>query len=424
VLAERRGRFKRWLSRPPRPHGAVLFDRRVSFLEVFHDLAYVAVIGQASRQLAADISVRGVVEFAIIFGVIWFAWINGSLYVELHGGEDGRTRNIVFVQMCILALLAVFTVGATDRDGTAFSIVYSAFLLFMTWLWYTVRNQDRDRPEFLAVTGRYVVAMGVSAAVILGSGFLTAEPRLVIWAAFAIAWFGGLLLVRRGQSALSLGTTATDSLVERFGTFTIIVLGEVVLGVVAGLVSAVRDGMTIAVGLLALWIGFGFWWIYFDLVGRRLPRNGAALTNWVLSHFPIALSIAAAGAAIVSLIGHAHDASAPAETAWLLAGAVALGLLALIVTEQSLVDAEHLYAVYRPLGVVLAIGAVAALVIGWARPAPWLLALLLVAVLSVLWAFAVLRFLSADAWGEAPVAVDGATLQADGLAPSKASENR
>jgi hypothetical protein len=32
--------------------------------------------------------------------------------------------------------------------------------------------------------------------------------------------------------------------------------------------------------------------------------------------------------------------------------------------------------------------------------------LLLVANLSVLWGFAVLRFLSADAWGDAPAAVD------------------
>ena len=113
----------------------------------------------------------------------------------------------------------------------------------------------------------------------------------------------------------------------RFETFTIIVLGEVVLGVVAGLVSAERDGLTIAVGLLALCIGFGFWCIYFDLVGRRLPRNGPALTSWVLSHFPIALSIAAAGAALVSLIGHAHDARAPAETAWLLSAVQADGLV-------------------------------------------------------------------------------------------------
>src|SRR5439155_23772315 len=158
----------------------------------------------------------------------------------------------------------------------------------------------------------------------------------------------------------------------------------VVLGVVAGLVSAKRDGVTIVVGLLSLWIGFGFWWIYFDLVGRRLPRNGPALRNWVLSHFPITLLIVAAGAAIVSLIGHAHDASAPEATAWLLAGAVALGLLALIVIGQSLLDAERLSSVYRPLNSVLGFGAVAALVVGWARPAPRLLAVYVVAGMSLL----------------------------------------
>jgi hypothetical protein len=79
---------------------------------------------------------------------------------------------------------------------------------------------------------------------------------------------------------------------------------------------------------------------------------------------------------------------------------VALGLLALIVTERALIDAERLVAVYRPLGAALAGGAAAALVVGWGRPAPSLLALLLVAILSVLWIFAVSRFLRADAWGE------------------------
>jgi hypothetical protein len=40
-------------------------------------------------------------------------------------------------------------------------------------------------------------------------------------------------------------------------------------------------------------------------------------------------------------------------------------------------------------------GAAAALVVGWLRPAPWLL----VAILSAVWSFAVNRFLRADAWG-------------------------
>jgi low temperature requirement protein LtrA len=245
-----------------------------------------------------------------------------------------------------------------------------------------------------------VVGIGVSVAVIGASALLPATPRLVVWAGLGVAWIVGIALAAR-RSRAGLGLTPTDSLVERFGLFTIIVLGEVVIGVVDGLSGAERDATTIVTGMLALWLGFGFWWIYFDLVGSRLPRaNRVALANWVMSHLPITLAITAAGAGMVSLIGHAHDASTPAGTSWLLAGAVATGLVALVLTEGALVDAERLSVVFHPLRLALAGGAAAALLVGWLRPAPWLLALLLVAILSTIWFFAVSRFLRADAWGE------------------------
>jgi low temperature requirement protein LtrA len=401
MTSETHGRFKRWFWRPPRAHGEVVADRQVSVLELFYDLVYVAVIGQAAHHLAEHVSVRGLAEFAVVFALIWIAWINGSLYLELHGREDGRTRTIVFVQMGILALLAVFTADAADGSGWGFAVVYATYQIVQTGLWYTVWRQDRrDRPEFLGLAGGYVVGMGVSVAVIGASALLPAAPRLVVWAGLGVAWIVGIVLAAR-RSRASLGLAPTDSLVERFGLFTIIVLGEVVIGVVDGLSGAERDATTIVTGMLALSMGFGFWWIYFDLVGGRLPRaDRGALANWVMSHLPIALSITAAGAGMVSLIGHAHDPTAPAGTSWLLAGAVATGLLALVLTEQTLDDAERLVLVFHPLRLALTAGAAAALIVGWLRPAPWLLALLLVAILSAVWFFAVSRFLRADAWGE------------------------
>ena len=359
------------------------------------------MLGQAANQLAQHVSVRGLAEFAVVFALIWIAWINGSLYLELHGREDGRTRSIVFVQMGILVLLAVFTAEATDGSGRGFAVVYATYQVLQTALWYSVLRQDRrDHREFLGLTGGYVVGMGVSATVIGASALLPAAPRLVVWAGLGVAWIVGIVLAARSSRA-GLGLTPTDSLVERFGLFTIIVLGELVIGVVGGLSAAERDAKTIVTGMLALSMGFGFWWIYFDLVGHRLPRaERLALANWVMSHLPIALSITAAGAGMVSLIGHSHDAGTPAGTSWLLAGAVATGLLALVLTEQTLVDAERLSLVFHPLRLALSGGAAAALIVGRMRPAPWLLALLLVAILSAVWLFAVSRFLRADAWGE------------------------
>lgn len=392
--------FKTWFWRPPRPHGDTIFDRRVSPLELLYDLVYVAVISQAGHNLAQHVSLIGLADFAVVFSLTWIAWTNGSLYLELHGRTDGRTRAYVFVQMGIVAILAVFAGDAGNRGGSAFAITYAAFLAVMTWLWYTVRRQDViERPELLVDTGRYVVAMAVSVAVMAASSFLTAETRLLVWAVLVAGWIVVLVLMGRSRIGLSRGMTPTDSLVERFGTFTIIVLGEVVFGVVNGLSLTHHDIRTISTGMIALVVGFGFWWIYFDVVGGRLPKSdGRALANWILGHHPVALSIAAAGAGMVSLLEHAHDASTPAATAWLLSGAVAVGLIALILTSRALADASRLAAVYRPLEIAMAVGGVVSLVIGLVRPAPWLLALLLVVVLALVWAVAIRGFLLGGAW--------------------------
>jgi low temperature requirement protein LtrA len=392
--------FKNWFWRPPRPHGETIVDRRVGPLELLYDLAYAAVIAQAASHLAGHVSAGGLFQFTVVFSLTWIAWANGSLYLELHGRSDGRTRTYFFLQIGILAILAVYAADA-DVGGAGFAIAYTAFLVVMTWLWYVVRRQDAlVHPEFLGDTARYVVAMAVSVVVILVSAFMPAQLRLLVWAIFTVAWAILLLLSGRSRIGLGRGMAPTDSLVERFATITIIVLGEVVFGVVDGLAQSKHDVTTISTGMIALAVGLGFWWIYFDVVGGKLPKpDGPALANWMLSHYPITLSIAAAGAGMVSLIEHAHDDSTPEPTSWLLSGAVAVGLVFLIPTWRALADASRLASIYRPLWIATVAGALASVIIGWTRPAPWLLALLLVVVLGLVWAVAVRGSALAGTWG-------------------------
>jgi low temperature requirement protein LtrA len=392
-------RFRDWFWHPPRAHGETIQNRTVSNLELLYDLVYVAIIGQAAHTLAGDVTARGVLEFAAIFGTIWLAWINGSLYVELHGRQDGRTRALVFVQIGILALLAVFTGSAAGETGRQFAIVYGLYLAFQMWLWYSVRR--RDEPEYMTVTGLWLAGMLVSLVTVLISAVLPPDLRLLVWIANGVGWVAGIKLLGYRSVMFQRGVAPTESMVERFGLFTIIVLGEVVIGVVDGLSHAEQDAITIATGALGLIVGFGFWWMYFDVVGRRLPRpNGPAVADWIIGHLPITLAIAAAGAGMVSLLEHAHEPVAPATTSWLLAGSVALGLIGIVVAALALDDARRLPAVYRPLSVAMALGAAAALVVGALSPAPLLLAALLVAILSVLWGVVVALFLRVGAWGE------------------------
>ncbi|MCB9176541.1 MAG: low temperature requirement protein A [Caldilineae bacterium] len=401
-------RLRRWFWRPPRAHGEVIEDRTVSYLELFYDLVYVVVISQAAHPLATHASPRAVLDFAIVFGLIWIAWANGSLYLELHGREDGRTRAFTFLQMAVLAQLATFTADAAGASGPAFARVYAIFLAVMTWLWYTVRRQDG--PEYMAATGAYLVGMLLSIGAMAASAGLPAGPRLAIWALVDVGWILGMQAMgRRRDEQFAAGVRATDSLVERFGLLTIIVLGEGVVGVVNGLNAAPHDATSILTGLTALGVGFGLWWIYFDVVGRRLPRQaGGPLTSWMTSHLPVTMAIAATGAGLAGLIAQAHVPRTPGPLAGLLAGAVALALVGLTWTARTLADFELLGAVFRPTTRAMLAGAGAALFIGWLRPAPWLLALGLTGVLAAIWLLAVLRYVQVDAWARDPRARDGA----------------
>ena len=384
-----RGRF--WL--PPRPHGEVIEDRTVSFLELFYDLVFVVLIARAAHTLSHHVSWRGAADFAIVFGLIWLAWINGTTHHELHGREDGRSRTFIFIQMLLLALLAVFAGDATGDGGVGFAITYVGLQLVLTWLWYTVRRQDSQ--EYMAITARYLAGMLGSTLVMGITIFLPSEARTIGWAVFVVGWMIGAMLQFRSSG--EMGFSITDSMIERFGLFTIIVLGEVVVGVVNGLSEVERTGSAIATGLLGLIVGFGIWWTYFDYIGRRFPgERRLDVARWTLGHLPISMSIAAGGAALVSLVEHAGEPAAPVAATWLLSGSVALGLLSMAQVMGSLRDFGRLRTLYRPVVRAMVAGAIGSLAVGIWRPTAWLVVLALAAIHSVIWFFAFDRWLRLD----------------------------
>ena len=388
--------FRRRFWQPPRAHGDVVEDRTVSFLELFHDLVYVVVIAAAASTVAHDVTLRTAAEFAAVFGLIWLAWINGTFLHDLHGRTDIRTRFYTFAQMLLIVLLAVYVADATGEGGQGFALVYTAYLVLLTWLWYAVRRQDDER--FMDITRQYLTRMVLSVVAMAVSAFLPTEWRMIVWALVVIMWLATVIRLGGSEEIVGdEGAFVSDSLVERFGLFVIIVLGEVIVGVVDGLSNTERDPETISTAMFGLIIGFGLWWVSFDLTGRRRPRaDSGGGPIWIASQLPLTLSIAAAGAAMVGLIQHATDDRAPAATAWLLAGSVALGLVSLAVIVRTLRDYDRLNKVYRPTSILMLGAAGVALLIGAWRPAPLVLVIALGAIYFVVWVFAVSRWLGTD----------------------------
>jgi low temperature requirement protein LtrA len=286
----------------------------------------------------------------------------------------------------------VFTSHATGSDGGPFALVYAVYLLLLGWLWYSVRRQDDA--AFRPLTTPYIAGIVAAAPVMAATAVLPPTARLAVWALVVVVWLAGITFLDwRNGGDRGTSIRAGESMVERFDLFTIIVLGEVVVGVVNGIAHAGRTPVAVLTGVLGLGIGFAYWWSYFDFVAARHvgPARGA-LSRWVVGHLPVTMTIAATGGVMVSMVDHAAEGHAPAPASMVLSASVAVGVLALVVIATALADWRALAAVYRPVSAALGGVAVLAVLVGRVAPPPWLQIVLLILLLGLVWLYGMLTW--------------------------------
>ncbi|MFE3292131.1 low temperature requirement protein A [Rhodococcus sp. NPDC059234] len=360
-------------------------------LELFYDLVVVTLVAQTALLLAERPNWRGLGEFATVFTIVWIAWLNGSLHHELHGREDARGRSTFLLQILVLVPFGACISRAGGDRGGAFAVTAGVLFALLAGLW-TLASR-RDSSEYRRASRIFVAGTALCSAVMLASAALPTDVRMLVWAMLAVAYLVGFALMVLTATPVRAATlTITDALIERFGLFIIIVLGETVAGVVAGLDGGPIDALTLAVGLVAVVVGFGAWWSYFDFAGGRPPRPGRAATlSWIMAHLPLTMAITVMGAAIARLVDHAHDARTPAAASWMLCAGTAVTLCTTMVLASTLKDWSVRPGHYRPLAVACGAAAVAALALGAVRPAPLALSLILVALYSIPWGVAVAR---------------------------------
>jgi low temperature requirement protein LtrA len=349
----------------------------------------VVLVAQAAHHFAVHLTWRGLGEYGAIFALVWIAWVNGSLHHELHGHEDARGRSIFLLQILVLVPLGAAIPQAGGARGAAFAVTAGILFAVLAALWLLASRGDR--PEYRQSSRRFVAGTA-SCAVILGaSAFLPSGPRVLAWGLLDVAYLAGFgFVIVTANRATAPQLIITPALIERFGLLIIIVLGEVVTGVVNGLAAKPTNALTLAVALIAVVVGFGAWWTYFDFAGHRAPRpTPAATAQWLLTHLPLTAAVAAMGAAMVSLVQHAHETRTPAATAWVLCGASAVVLCTTMLVAASLQAWRNERGLYHPLAVSCVATAIACLALGAAHPSPLLLGLILVALFSVPWTYAV-----------------------------------
>jgi len=58
-----------------------------TWLELFFDLVYVAILVELGNRLSQNLSLSGTLEFAALFVPIWWSWL-ALVFYTLYGSDD------------------------------------------------------------------------------------------------------------------------------------------------------------------------------------------------------------------------------------------------------------------------------------------------------------------------------------------------
>ncbi|WP_411698153.1 low temperature requirement protein A [Conyzicola sp.] len=343
--------------------------RSSSPLELLFDLVFVAAIAQVAAQLAHSIADGHALEtlgpYLMVFFAIWWAWMNFTWFASAYDTDDVPYRVLVLVQMAGVLILAAGVPSAfSGADGgfTAVTVGYLVMRVGLVALWLRAGVQH---PEGRATAFRY--AAGITLVQILWVSRL-ALPDGGPWWIFLIIAAADLSVPLWAERT---GHTAwhPHHIAERYGLFTIIVLGESVLAATVGVQDALEGGGLsvdlIVIALAGLTLLFVLWWLYFsEPAGDGLARRRDLSFVWGYGHYLIFASLAAVGAGLeVAVESAGHHTETP-ET-----------VVALAVAVPTAVFLVMLWAVHAPIvdRVVIdpvAIGVSAVLVVASAFLAP------------------------------------------------------
>ncbi len=364
-----RRNFRRWWQIPRRagdPHR----DRRVTFLELFHDLVYVVLIAQLARALSENVNLAGFGSFLFLFVIVWWAWINGTLYHDLHGQNDVRTRVFTFLQMFTVAAMAVFVHNALGEGSVGFALSYAAFLFILTYMWWRTGVHD---PDHRPLSQPYSLIFLISALLFAFSVFVTTPLRFYLWAfSLLLCVLLPLILIvlsRRNpqaQAQFAIVSSPSPALIERFGLFTIIVLGELIVSVVQGVIELHNLNWLVGgTAVLGMLIAIGVWWLYFDFVSHRLPAPKRATTfGRLYLHLPMTAGIAAAGAGVLNVIAHTGE-YLPIGVRWLLVGSIAVSLISIAFMMRTIQISKEHQRIYRVGGMATLLSGIIILLLGF-----------------------------------------------------------
>jgi low temperature requirement protein LtrA len=310
---------------PPRLYTDVKYgehghgERKVRWLELFYDLVYVTTLTELGDVLSDDVSFMGFVRYFLLFIPIWWSWTGVTLYTNRFVADDVWHRVLIFVQIFAIAALGISVSEAWGALGVQFTLAYVGIRLVLVALYVRAARQV---PQAHQLASRYATGFLIAALIWLAAVFVPPAYRPYVWLIGMIVDF--LVPLSPRSRALNRHLPIdVPHLVERYGLFTIIVLGESFVKVLTNASGTVLTWPVGIFSVFALTITCLLWWLYFDDIPEaRIQPTSRAAYIWIYSHLPIAVSLIAFGVGVKKLMTEVSESQFHDEYRWLISVAM------------------------------------------------------------------------------------------------------
>lgn len=307
---------------------------RVSWFELFYDLIMVAAVGEAAHVFLADPTWETtflVVAASLVLFTVWFLVTLAFNYLVL---DTPLERVLVLVQMMAISVAALSLGDSIVNDVVGYVAVAVAFLTVAAIyaLRHNAQNRLRRPVRIIIYTSiATAVLFAISAALtspLTGSQSVAFAPVFIVIGLAVVLLPTVFLVLPRFYRSKSINH---DHLIERFGLFVIIVIGESFVSLLASLGSSTESPNPFFFVLLFIF-AYSVWLLYFKgIEPLGLPVSVRGIQVWLFGHALLIASLVAGATAVTDYtLGLNSSAVIRADGSWTPLPFVAL-LLSLVI---------------------------------------------------------------------------------------------
>jgi low temperature requirement protein LtrA len=308
--------------------------RASTTLELFFDLVFVVTISAIATQWHHAV-IAGHLEHAVVslvemvFGV-WWAWMGFTWFANFFDPDDVPYRVMVLVQLLASLGLASGTPYVFEHDD--FRIVVCCYVVIRMVMAAQWLRAGRANPDLRDFCHRWAIGICVVQAgwVVYGFGLRDQTPLETVpfFVLGALAELAVPIIAQRVERA---AVPHPEHAQERYGLFTIIILGEMVLVASDAFNQALGDDShlpallagAVSAGVLA----FCLWWLYFSFLGDYDLRNIRTSFIWGYGHYFIFGALTTVGGSTAALLDQVTNKDGgPGRTVMALTLAVPIAL--------------------------------------------------------------------------------------------------